>query len=46
MLDREGAKHSIYVNIYTQAWTAIPRHPNISEITVKEIFKQLGINKK
>jgi hypothetical protein len=46
MLDREGAKHSIYVNIITQAWTAIPRHSNINENTVKEICKQLGINNK
>ena len=46
MLDREGGKHSIYINIHTQAWTAIPRHPDINENTVKEICKQLGINKK
>jgi len=46
MLDREGAKHSIYINVNTKAWTAVPRHPDINEITVKDICKQLGISKK
>ena len=45
MLDREGAKHSIYINIQSQAWTAVPRHPDINEIVVKNICKQLGIEK-
>jgi hypothetical protein len=46
MLDREGTKHSIYINVQSQEWTAVPRHPDINEITVKYICKQLGINKK
>jgi len=44
MLDREG-KHSIFVNIVTKAWTAIPRHPDIAEKTAFKICKQLGIPK-
>jgi len=43
MLNREGSKHSIYVNIQSQAWAAVPRHPDINEITVKDICKRLGI---
>jgi len=45
MLDREGAKHSIYFNVITKASTVVPRHPDIRENTVKEICKQLGIPK-
>ena len=44
-LSREGSNHSIYINIDTKAWTAIPRHPNIEERTVFRICKQLGIPK-
>ena len=45
MLDREGAKHSIYFNVITKASTVVPRHPDVRESTVKEICKQLGIPK-
>ena len=45
MLDREGAKHSIYIHVNSQAWAAVPRHPDINEITVKDICKKLGISK-
>ena len=44
-LEREGSNHSIYKNTETNAWTAIPRHPNIEERTVFRICKQLGIPK-
>ena len=40
-----GSNHSIYKNTETNAWTAIPRHPNIEERTVFRICKQLGIPK-
>jgi predicted RNA binding protein YcfA (HicA-like mRNA interferase family) len=42
-LDREGKKHSIYINLKTDEWTAVPRHPDIKEITVMKICKELGI---
>ncbi|MCL2040964.1 MAG: type II toxin-antitoxin system HicA family toxin [Bacteroidales bacterium] len=44
LLDREGKKHSIYMNIQTGDWTAIPRHPDIREKTVMKICKELGVN--
>jgi len=34
LLDREGSKHSIFVNTITGDWTAVPRHPDIREKTV------------
>jgi mRNA interferase HicA len=45
MLNREGAKHSIYFNIDTNVKAVIPRHPDINEITIIKICKQLGIPK-
>jgi hypothetical protein len=45
MLDREGGKHSIYINVNSQAWAAVPRHPDVNEITVNDICKRLGIQK-
>ena len=43
VLLREGAKHSMYKNLSNGKFTAVPRHPDIQEITVKEICKQLDI---
>ena len=45
LLDREGAKHSIIVNTKTGAWTSMPRHSDIREITVMKMCKELGIPK-
>jgi hypothetical protein len=42
-LDREGKKHSIYINLKTYEWTSVPRHPDIREKTVMKICKELGI---
>ena len=43
VLVREGGRHSIYKNMANGNFTAIPRHPDIQEMTVKSICKQLGI---
>ena len=43
LLDREGSKHSIFINTKTGDWTSVPRHPDIREITVMKICKELGI---
>ncbi|MBO6079434.1 MAG: type II toxin-antitoxin system HicA family toxin [Bacteroidales bacterium] len=43
VLLREGKKHSLYKNTSNGKSTSVPRHPDIQEITVKEICKQLGI---
>jgi len=43
LLDREGKRHSIYRNIKTGDWSAIPRHPDIREKTVMKICKELNI---
>ena len=43
LLDREGSKHSIFVNTKTGDWAAVPRHPDIREKTVMKICKELGI---
>ncbi|MBO7054895.1 MAG: type II toxin-antitoxin system HicA family toxin [Bacteroidales bacterium] len=45
VLFREGANHSIFINTITQKLTAIPRHAEINDYTIKEICKQLGIPK-
>ena len=43
VLLREGKKHSLYKNLLNGNFTAVPRHPDIQEMTVKSICKQLGI---
>ena len=43
LLDREGSKHSIFLNTKTGDWTAVPRHSDIREKTVMKICKELGI---
>ena len=43
VLYREGGRHSVYMNSLTQKKSAIPRHPEIKDLLVKEICKDLGI---
>ena len=43
VLLREGKKHSLYKNMSNGKFTAVPRHPDIQEITVKKICNQLDI---
>jgi predicted RNA binding protein YcfA (HicA-like mRNA interferase family) len=40
---REGSDHSIWENPAAQRRSAVPRHREIPEYTVKRICKQLGI---
>ncbi|MBQ6684036.1 MAG: type II toxin-antitoxin system HicA family toxin [Bacteroidales bacterium] len=42
-LYREGGRHSVYVNRKNAKKVAVPRHPEINDIFVKEICKALGI---
>ena len=44
-LYREGSNHSIYVNLQNGKKTAVPRHPDIVEISAFNICKQLCIPK-
>jgi len=44
LLDREGSKHSIFINTKTGDWTAVPRHTDIKEKTVMKICKELSIS--
>jgi len=43
VLLREGAKHSVFINITNNRQTTIPRHPDIYDMLCKEICKQLQI---
>ena len=43
LLDREGSKHSIFINAKTGDWTTVPRHSDIKEKTVMKICKELNI---
>ena len=43
VLLREGGRHSLYRNMSNGNFAAVPRHPDIQEMTVKSICKQLGI---
>lgn len=43
VLVREGGRHSIYRNLSNGKLSAVPRHPDIQEMTVKSICKQLDI---
>jgi hypothetical protein len=43
MLKREGGNHSWYENTLNGNLSSIPRHPDVNEITVIKICKQLGI---
>ncbi|MDR2963471.1 MAG: type II toxin-antitoxin system HicA family toxin [Bacteroidales bacterium] len=42
-LQREGSRHSLYINTLTGAMATVPRHPDIKEGTVRAICKQLGV---
>ena len=43
VLFREGGRHSVFINTDTTRKVASPRHPDINDILVKEICKELGI---
>ena len=40
---REGANHTIYINIINSYKSSIPRHTELKNNTCKEICKQLEI---
>ena len=42
---REGAGHTIIINILNSKKTALPRHAEIGDILANEICKQLNIPK-
>jgi predicted RNA binding protein YcfA (HicA-like mRNA interferase family) len=42
-LQREGKKHSLYINRRTQKSTAVPRHSEIPQGTARAICRALGI---
>ena len=43
-LAREGSRHSLFVNGSNGQMSAVPRHPEIKDLLVKEICKDLGID--
>ena len=43
VLYREGGRHSVFMNTVNGKKSAIPRHPEIKDLLVKEICRQLGI---
>jgi hypothetical protein len=42
---REGANHTIIINVLNNKKTALPRHAEIGDILANEICKQLDIPK-
>ncbi|MEK7554145.1 MAG: type II toxin-antitoxin system HicA family toxin [Patescibacteria group bacterium] len=44
ILLREGAKHSIYRNLFTGAQTTVPRHKTLLVSTARGICRQLGVS--
>ena len=42
-LAREGSRHSLFLNPANGQVSAVPRHPEIKDMLVKEICKDLGI---
>ena len=44
VLLREGAKHSIYRNLFTGVQTTVPRHTVLLVNTARGICKQLGVS--
>jgi mRNA interferase HicA len=42
---RSGSKHDIYRQITTGKKVSIPRHGEIDNILIKEIFKELNIRR-
>jgi len=45
VLLREGGSHSIYINKNNGSKSPVPRHPDIKEIMVLKICKELDIPK-
>ncbi|MDH3324583.1 MAG: type II toxin-antitoxin system HicA family toxin [Candidatus Peregrinibacteria bacterium] len=43
-LHREGKNHSIFVSEGSQKVSAVPRHNELKNFTVRDICKQLGIS--
>jgi len=44
-LEREDAKHSVYVNIDNNSVSTLPRHKEIDDFLVNKICKDLKINR-
>jgi len=44
-LEREGTRHSVFINKINGNFTTVPRHPDINDYTIADICKQLGIPK-
>lgn len=42
-LNRQGARHEIYVNPANGNRTAVPRHREVKDTTARKICDQLGI---
>jgi len=42
-LKRHGGRHDIYANPHNGKQAPVPRHPEIKEMLIKKIKKQLGI---
>ncbi|HEV7767099.1 MAG TPA: type II toxin-antitoxin system HicA family toxin [Thermoanaerobaculia bacterium] len=40
---REGASHSVFVNVATRATSTVPRHREIKDLLVRKICNDLGI---
>jgi len=43
-LEREGSRHTIYVNPSTGAKAPVPRHAEIDNRLARKICKQLGVD--
>lgn len=44
-LERQGARHEIYVNPANGNRTAVPRHREVKDTTARKICDQLGISR-
>jgi mRNA interferase HicA len=40
---REGAKHSVFLNVKNNKQSTVPRHSELSDLLCKKICKQLDI---
>ena len=43
VLDREGSRHSMYINTFNGNTAAVPRHPEIVDRLAKHICEELHI---
>lgn len=43
VLLREGANHSIWLNLGNSQQTSVPRHREVGDFTARAICKQLGV---